>query len=124
MSSNSCCNEKSCWSKTCTVGAYFVGILGTFLIVGALAWLVVSQDRPAVDAVAAANRKAVREKLDQDAASELGKFAIDGAKENLARLSVDRAMEVFVAEWGNSSADGRAKLLERLESSKKTQSFE
>jgi hypothetical protein len=124
MSSNSCCTEKTSCAKACTAGAYFVGIIGAFLIIGVLAWLVVSQDRPAVDAVAAANRKTVREKLDQDAATELARYSIDAAKENLARLSVDRAMEVMVAEWGGSSTDGRAKLLERLESSKKTQSFE
>jgi hypothetical protein len=52
------------------------------------------------------------------------KFAVDPNKENLARLSVDRAMEVMVGEWSPGAAEGRAKLLERLEASKKTQSFE
>jgi hypothetical protein len=33
-------------------------------------------------------------------------------------------MEVLVAEWGEGSEAGRAKLLERLESSKAVQSFE
>lgn len=119
MNQSTCCSE-----KTRTVLATFVGVIGTFLIVGALAWLVVRQDRPAVDAAAAANRKAVREKLDQEASVELGKFAIDATKENLARISVERAMEVLVAEWGTDSAAGRAKLLERLEASKQVQSFE
>ena len=119
MSDNTCCS-----AKMRKVAATFVGVIGSFLIIGALAWLVVGQGGPEVDAAAGSNRLAVREKLEQEAKADLGKFAIDGAKENLARLSIDRAMEVMVAEWGKDSAQGRAKLLERLESSKKTQSFE
>jgi len=119
MSESTCCTE-----KTQTVLAYFVGTLGTFLIVGTMSWLVVRQDTPAIDAAAAANRKATRMKLEQETAADLGKFAIDPNKENLARLGVDRAMEVFVAEWAAGSTEGRANLLARLEASKKTASFE
>lgn len=117
-------NDTCCSARTRKVAATFVGVLGSFLILGVLAWLVVGQGGDEVDAAAARNRLAVREKLEQEARGELGKFAIDGAKENLARLSIDRAMEVYVGEWGKDAAQGRAKLLERLEASKKTQSFE
>ena len=55
MSDSICCTE-----KTRTVLAYFVGTLGAFLIIGAMAWLVVRQDTPAIDATAAANRKATQ----------------------------------------------------------------
>jgi len=119
MSESNCCGQ-----QTRTILAYFVGGIGSFLIVGAMAWLVVRQDVPEVDAAAAVSRKVARLKVDQDAQAELGKFAIDPNKENLARLSVDRAMEVMVGEWSPGAAEGRAKLLERLEASKKTQSFE
>ncbi len=119
MSDSTCCTE-----KTRTVLAYFVGTLGAFLIIGAMAWLVVRQDTPPLDAALAANRKATRLKIDHEGAAELNKYAVDPNKENLARLSVDRAMEVLVAEWGPGAAQGRAKLLERLEASKKTASFE
>ncbi len=119
MSDMKCCTEKSR-----TIAATFVGGVGAFLIVGALAWLVVKQPTAALDAAAAQNRKATRLKVEQEGAAELSKFAVDPNKENLARLSVDRAMEVLVAEWGAGSADGRTKLLERLEASKRTPSFE
>lgn len=119
MSDNTCCS-----ARMRKAAATFVGVLGSFLIIGVLAWLVVGQGGDEVDAAAAKNRLAIRQKLEQEAKAELGKFAVDGAKENLARLSVERSMEVLVAEWGDDAAKGRAKLLERLEASKKTQSFE
>ena len=119
MSDSNCCSQ-----TTRTVGAYFVGVVGTFLIIGGLAYAIVRQPVPEVDAVAAANRAAVRAKVDQDAKADLNKWEIDPKAENHARLSVDRAAEVFVGEWSKSSAEGRAKLLERLESSKKVASFE
>ncbi len=119
MSDNSCC------SQTCrTVGAYFVGVLGTFLIIGGLAYAIVRQDTPAIDAAAAANRSAVRAKVDTETKADANKWEIDPKAENHARLSVERASEVFVGEWGKGAAEGRAKLLERLESSKKVASFE
>ncbi len=119
MSDSTCCKP-----ETRAMAASFVGVVGSFLLIGALAWLVVGQKPPAVDAALATSRKATREKLEREAAAELVKFAVDPNKENLARLSVDRAMEVLVAEWGEGSEAGRAKLLERLESSKAVQSFE
>ncbi len=115
---------KCCTDKTRTIAATFFGGVGAFLIIGALAWLVVKQPTAGLDAAAAQNRKATRLKVEQEGAAELSKFAVDPNKENLARLSVDRAMEVFVAEWGSSSTEGRTKLLERLEASKRTPSFE
>ena len=119
MSDNTCCS-----ARMRKVAATFVGVTGSFLIIGVLAWLVVGQGTGDVDAAAAENRLAVRQKLEQEAKAELGKYAIDGSKENLARLSIERAMEVYVTEWGKDAAQGRAKLLERLEASKKVQSFE
>lgn len=119
MNLDSCCSE-----KTRTVLAYFAGVLGTFLIVGTLAYLVVRPGTEAPDAARAAARLKARQEIQAATATELAKFAVDPNKENLARLSIDRAIEVMVAEWKDDSAAGRAKLLERLESSKKTQSFE
>ncbi len=119
MSDSTCCKP-----ETRAMAASFVGVLGSFLLIGALAWLVVGQKPPAVDAALAKTRKTTREKLDREAATELGKFAVDPNKENLARLSIDRAMEVLVTEWSEGSEAGRAKLLERLEASKAVPSFE
>jgi hypothetical protein len=119
MSDSSCCSE-----KTRTILAAFVGVLGSFLIIGGLAYAVVTQGPPAVDAAAAANRASVRAKVDQETSADLNKWAVDPKMENLARLGIDRAVEVFVNEWGQSSAEGRKKLLERLENSKKVASFE
>ena len=119
MSDNTCCP-----ARMRKAAATFVGVTGSFLIIGVLAWLVVGQGVGDADAAASGNRLAVRQKLEQEAMADLSRYAIDGAKENLARLSIERAMEVYVAEWGHDAAQGRAKLLERLEASKKVQSFE
>ncbi|MFM8359403.1 MAG: hypothetical protein ACKOET_12710 [Verrucomicrobiota bacterium] len=119
MNLDSCCSE-----RIRTVLAYFAGVLGTFLIVGFLAWLVVRPGTEAPDAARAAARLKARQEIEAATAADLGRFAVDPNKENLARLGIDRAIEVLVAEWKDDAAAGRAKLLERLESSKKTASFE
>lgn len=115
----SCCSP-----KTRMVLASFVGVLGSFLIIGVLAWLVVLRNPSEVDAERAALRRQTRLELDSQARAEMQKFAIDPSKSDLARLSVDRAVEVLVNEWKEDSAAGRAALLQRLESSKEVPSFE
>ena len=78
----------------------------------------------AVDAQRGLVRLQLRKELDASVGTELNKFSIDGTKENKAQLSVSRAMELYLSEWKEDASVGRAKLLERLEASKKVASFE
>jgi hypothetical protein len=124
MNSTNESTDGCCSLVTGTVG-WVIGALGTFGIIGALAYYSVSHESTvAVDAQRGVARLQQRKDLEAATGGELGKFAIDATKENKAQLSVARAMEVFVSEWKDDSAAGRAKLLERLEASKKVQSFE
>lgn len=118
-------SQTSCCSRPVSALGWTVGVLGTFALLGALAHYSVRQDpTPALDRQREAARYQARKDLDAATAAELNKFAIDGTKENKAQLSVSRAMEVFLTEWKDDTAAGRAKLLERLEASKKAASFE
>ncbi len=120
-----CLTKKSCWGELTTAVAWVGGVLGSFAIIGALAYHSVRHDSTvAVDAQRGAVRLQLRKELDASVSTELAKFAIDGAKENKAQLSIARGMELFLSEWKDDAAAGRAKLLERLEASKKAASFE
>lgn len=119
MSERSCCSE-----KTKTIAAYFVGVLGSFLIIGVLSWMVVGWHRDDLDAERGEARRKARTEIQVASRGELEKFAIDPNMADLARLSIDRAMEIFVQEWSEGSQAGREKLLERLADSKEIMSFE
>ena len=118
-------NQSACCSRPVAALGWTVGVVGTFALVGALAYYSVRQDpTPGLELQREAVRYQARKDLDAATSAELTKFAIDGTKENKAQLSVSRAMEVFLTEWKDDTSAGRAKLLERLEASKKAASFE
>ena len=118
------CN-KSCCNSWLTAAAWLVGAVGTFAVIGALAIYSTKKDpAPGLDRQREAVRYQARKDLDAVTTAEVNKFAVDGAMANKAQLSVNRAMEVMLTEWKDDTAAGRAKLLERLEASKKTASFE
>lgn len=120
-----CLTKKSCCGGLLSAVAWVGGVLGSFAIIGALAYNSVRHDSTvAVDAQRGAVRLQLRKELDASVGTELAKFAIDGAKENKAQLSIARGMELYLSEWKDDAAAGRAKLLERLEASKKAASFE
>lgn len=118
--SSSICSEKC---RTAT--AYVVGVIGSFLVIGVLAWLVVRSDATPVDAQRAAERKAFRAQVEAPNL-ELKSYGIVQGVPNAGgvyRLPVDRALEIAAKEWGTSS-EGREKLLKRLEAANTKPSFE
>jgi len=117
--SDSCCSEK-CRTGLATV----LGLTGSFLIIGALTWVLVRQTDAQPDAERAALRARTRAELAAAAQAESEKFAIIDPNKNWTQLSVKRAMEVFVDEWKDGSAAGREKLLKRFENTQKQVSFE
>lgn len=117
--------QSSCCSGALTTAVWLVGVLGTFCIIGALAYFSVRQDpSPGLEAQRDAVRYQARRDLDAAMVADLNKFAIDGAKENKAQVSVTRGLEILLSEWKEDTTAGRTKLLERLEASKKVASFE
>ncbi|MEP6663569.1 MAG: hypothetical protein ABJC04_07880 [Verrucomicrobiota bacterium] len=109
MKTDSCCAEKS----RCT--AYVLGILGTFLLMAGLVWLMRHYTQPAPLGAERAlerikNLKEMRA-ADFDAVNNYGWQ--DQAK-GLVRLPVARAMEITLQEWQNPAA-ARADLIARME---------
>lgn len=119
MMMKECCSE-----KTRTVLAYFVGVIGTFLILAVLSLLVVGTGGDDMEVDRAEARRKAKTETHVAAVAELEKFSIDPNKADLAKLSIDRAVELLVEEWREGSSEGREKLLQRLESSKEMMSFE
>jgi hypothetical protein len=122
MSSSNCCSPTS---KTTL--AYLAGGLGSFLIVGALAWLVVRQPVPAVDAERVAQRVKFKSEVEAASAAKVSGYALDTdalAKGNkVYHVPIARALEIAADDFKDPAA-GRAKLIQRLEDKSKQQSFE
>ncbi len=98
-----------------TVAAYAIGILGTFLIMVFLVWVMRSYTRPAPLGTARAEerRKALAEinAADADALNHYG--WVDQAR-GVVRLPISVAMELTIKEWRNPAA-ARSTLLARAE---------
>ncbi len=123
--SQNCSSENGCCGNLGRLAAWVVGVAGSFAIIGLLAvYTVKKTDTTALDAERARLRQQARREIDASVSVELTRYAIDPAKANKAKLGIDRAIELFISEWKDDSAAGRAKLLQRLEDSKKEQSFE
>ena len=99
-----------------STAAYVVGILGSFLIVAALAWAIheytqpapLGQDRAAFRAKTLADlRAAEAEALSTTAWIDQGK--------GLVRLRVEDAMYIIERDWGRDPAAGRSNLIARVE---------
>jgi hypothetical protein len=97
------------------LAAWCLGIAGTFLIVGWLAWMVAERTRPAgIDEARAELRRTNLITLRADNQAALTSYGwIDPAK-GLVRLPVRRAVELSLQLWQDPAA-GRSNLLGRLE---------
>lgn len=119
--------DSNCCQKARTVGAYLVGGVGTFLIVGVLTWLAIRQPVSAVDAERATLRAKYRAELDAAAQQALNGYSLDtealGKGNKVYHVPIERALEIAVEDFKDSAA-GRAKLIQRLEDKSKQQSFE
>jgi hypothetical protein len=108
MNSESKCN--------CSGWAYAIGILGSLLIVAALAWAIhrytqpapLGEDRVAVRTKALADLRAA----EADALANAG--WIDQTK-GIVRLPIADAMTIVEREWGQNPAAARSNLIARVE---------
>lgn len=107
--------------------AYLVGGVGSFLIVGALAWLVVRQPVSTVDAERVSQRVKFRAEVEAATTAKVNGYALDTdalAKGNkVYHVPIARALEIAAQDFKDPAA-GRAKLIQRLEDKSKQQSFE
>ena len=98
------------------MGAYIAGILGAFLIVGALAWAIhrYAQPPPLGEDRAAVRAKALAELRAAEAEALASPAWIDQAK-GLVRLPIEQAMKLAEREWGQNPAAARSNLIARAE---------
>lgn len=118
-------NSSSCSDKCRTVTAYVIGVLGSFLIVGVLAWLVVGNTPPAVDAQRVAERVKFRADVEAPFSDLKSYGTVQGVPNagSVYRLPIERSLQLMAQEWANP-AEGREKLLKRLEAANTKPSFE
>jgi len=117
--------SSNCSEKCRTATAYVVGVLGSFLIIGVLAWLVVGTDAMPVDAQRAGERKTFRAQVEAPYQDLKSYGVVQGVPNagGVYRIPIDRALEIASKEWATST-EGREKLLKRLESANTKPSFE
>jgi hypothetical protein len=97
------------------LAAWCIGIAGTFLIVGWLAWLVAERTRPAgVDQVRAELRRKNLAELRADNQAALTSYGWIDPTKGIVRLPVQRAVELSL-QLGQDPAAARSNLLGRLE---------
>ena len=119
-------SDESCCSSACArASAAVLGVLGTLVVLGALAVYLVRVNQPApVGSARADERKKTWTDLQAANVETLGGYGVVKADNGIYRLPVAKAMEVTVTEWKDGNAAGRAKLIQRLEESLKKATFE
>ena len=96
--------------------AYFVGLLGAFLIVAALIWAMKHYTQPEpLNAARAAERKKALAEVRGATDGQINQYGwVDQAK-GIARLNIEHAMKLTVQEYSKSPAAARSNLLTQLE---------
>lgn len=97
------------------VTAWFLGIAGTFLLVGGLTWWVIQRTQaPGVDTVRAALRYQNLAELRAADHATLTTAGIIDANKGIYRIPITNAVAMFLHLWQDPAA-GRADLLARVE---------
>ncbi|HEX4122920.1 MAG TPA: hypothetical protein VH619_20070 [Verrucomicrobiae bacterium] len=105
-------NPDTCCQKT-RVGAYVVAILGTFLLVGALVWLLRSYtETPSPFAARSAERMQIMQEFQAANGPLVSKYDWQDQPKGFVRVPIERAKELILEEWRDPAA-GRSKLISR-----------
>jgi hypothetical protein len=105
-------NPESCRQKT-RLGAYVVAIVGTFLLVGWLVWLMHSYTAaPSPFAARSAERMQIMADFMAANAPLLEKYDWQDQARGFVRVPVERAKELILEEWRDPVA-GRSNLMAR-----------
>ncbi|HEX4343818.1 MAG TPA: hypothetical protein VH255_10520 [Verrucomicrobiae bacterium] len=103
---------KECRSRA----AYVVAILGAFLIVAVLVYAMKNYMKtPDLGAARAAERSEKLKELRADESTGLHEIGWVDQSKGVVRLPIDAAIELELREWQNNPAEGRAKLIARVE---------
>jgi hypothetical protein len=106
MNPESCCQKSRC-------GAYVLGLLGTFLVVALLAWLMQSYTKvPSLTESRAAERRQILIDFKAANAPLLEKYDWQDQAKGFVRVPIDRAKELILDEWQDPAA-GRSNLMAR-----------
>ncbi len=99
-----------------SVWAYVLGILGSLLIIGALAWAIhrYTQPAPLGEDRAAVRTKALAELRAFEAEALEHTGWVDPVK-GIVRLRIEDAMKIVERDWGANPAAGRSNLITRVE---------
>lgn len=99
-----------------TAAAYVVGILGSFLVIGGLAWAIhrYTQPSPLGEQRAAERAKALMELRAAEAEALNNTGWVDPTK-GLVRLRIEDAMKIVERDWGRNPVAARSNLIERVE---------
>lgn len=108
-----------------TVAVYFIGVLGTFMIMIALVAFMKYYTRPAPleQPERAAERAKNLQELNAANAEFLSAYAWINEARGTVRLPISRAMDVTVQLWKNPAA-GRSNLIQRVDKLKAPISYE
>ena len=107
-------NKGACCADKATTAAYFVGILGSLLIVAGLVWVMrhYTTSVPA-DAVRVAERRKALIEVNHVGKDQLETYGYVDAAKGQVRLPIQQAMEMMRQEWRTPAA-GRSNLLARV----------
>ena len=99
-----------------SIGAYLVGILGSFLVIAGMAWAIhrYTQPAPLGEDRAAVRAKALMELRAAEAEALNNTGWVDPTK-GLVRLRIEDAMRIVEREWGRNPSAARSNLIERVE---------
>jgi hypothetical protein len=105
-------NSESCTQKT-RLGAYVLGLLGTFLIVALLVRLMLSYTQaPSVAATRAAERMQILSDFKAANNPLLEKYDWQDQAKGFVRVPIERAKELILEEWQDPAA-ARSNLMAR-----------
>ena len=97
-----------------SVIVYAVAIVGVFMIMGVLAWMLRHYTQPlTIDAGRAEARRKALVELRQSAQDQLNGYGYVDVGRGQVRLPVDQAIEMMILQW-KDPAVGRSNLLGRL----------
>ena len=117
-------SEESCCGQSGKNITYGIAILGAFLIVGGLTWIMIKQTAPpALGRAREEERLKNLKELRAVTTDQLDSYGYADQPKGLVRIPVGKAIELTLQEW-KDPAKGRAVLIERIEKATKPVSYE
>ena len=104
--------------------SYGVAILGAFLVVGVLTWIMINQTSPApIGKAREEERLKNLKELRAATGDQMITYGYADQPKGLVRIPISKAVDLTLQEW-KDPAKGRAGLIERIEKATKPVSYE